>query len=391
MGDDAHARTGDASTSSVMDVDSLLKKAMHPGRSFQAQRLRDWKSSGTKLLDLRPAGAFAAVRFANTVNIPFRDLDGRLHELPPRSTPMAVLLDQPAEGLEDQSYINQLSTFAADFKQRPWNVTFVFVANPGGEDGLFDTVAKEACVEVQTGIVHPHEKGRLWEPSDMVARWLPRIEANVPSAEDEINKKRVLVDLGCGAGRDAVFAALRGWHVLALDSDAKGLQRCAALARTHGVEKLIHGQKVDLNKLEPAAIVDMARRHATGAAAAAQGTNPAMTAIAGAMASSQSTTSKPSFPPHITVLAVRYMNRPLTKALPLILPVGAAVCWFHFLRGAELTAIGRPNKAKDLLERGELRGVFETAPSGDWDVLCDGETVIPDGRPVSEFIAKRRE
>jgi len=38
------------------------------------------------------------------------------------------------------------------------------------------------------------------------------------------------------------------------------------------------------------------------------------------------------------------------------------VLWFHFMRGAELTAVGRPNKAKDLLEVGELARTFEAEP-----------------------------
>ena len=32
--------------------------------------------------------------------------------------------------------------------------------------------------------------------------------------------------------------------------------------------------------------------------------------------------------------------------------------WFHFMRGAELTAVGRPNKARDLLELRELSTLF---------------------------------
>jgi len=66
---------------------------------------------------------------------------------------------------------------------------------------------------------------------------------------------------------------------------------------------------------------------------------------------------------------------------------GVAVLWFHFMRGAELTAVGRPNKAKDLLEVGELRQVFESEPG--WDIVIDDAVTLPDGRPVSEFVAVR--
>ena len=52
------------------------------------------------------------------------------------------------------------------------------------------------------------------------------------------------------------------------------------------------------------------------------------------------------------VLAVRFLHRAFVRALPAALLASAAVCWFHFMRGAERTAVGRPNKSKDLLEVG---------------------------------------
>ena len=38
---------------------------------------------------------------------------------------------------------------------------------------------------------------------------------------------------------------------------------------------------------------------------------------------------------------------------------------------------------------GEMRVSFEKERDREWKVLCDGVTVIPDGRPVSEFVASR--
>ena len=73
------------------------------------------------------------------------------------------------------------------------------------------------------------------------------------------------------------------------------------------------------------------------------------------------------------------------RALPNLLPVGAATLWFHFRRGAELTAVGRPNKSKDLLEDNELREAH--AASGGWQVVVDETVNLPDKRPISEFVA----
>jgi SAM-dependent methyltransferase len=384
MGADVGACSGgDAGVASVaadLDVDALVAAATDPDSATQAERLRKWMGSGTSMLDLRAEKDFERRRFAGAVNIPFGDLDGRLHELPPRGTPLCVLLKQPDGEDDGATFEAQLRVFAADFKSRPWRVECAFVPDPANArdrdprassepesaDALFLGIAQSAGVRVVAGAEPRENRGRLWEPSDAVARWLPRIER--ATREDDATRN-VLVDLGCGAGRDAVFAALRGWHVLALDSDAKGLARCAALAATHGVAAAVRGVRVDLRVQTPGDVLALAEREAAAsAAAAAPGRAPRAT--------------------RLTFLAVRYMNRPLARALPALLPAGAFVCWFHFMRGAERTPVGRPNKARDLLEAGELRDAFARAGKG-WEVLCDGRTVIPDGRPVSEFVASR--
>ncbi|WP_217370094.1 class I SAM-dependent methyltransferase [Nonomuraea antri] len=42
------------------------------------------------------------------------------------------------------------------------------------------------------------------------------------------------LDLGCGAGGDALWLAGRGWRVTAADLSAVAVERLAALARTRG-------------------------------------------------------------------------------------------------------------------------------------------------------------
>ena len=371
--------SGDASVAADLDVDALVAAATDPDLATQAERLRKWMGSGTSMLDLRAEKDFERRRFAGAVNIPFGDLDGRLHELPPRGTPLCVLLAPPDGEDDSATFEAQLRVFAADFKSRPWRVENAFVPDPAfigtssepsqSADALFLGIAQSAGVRVVAGAEPRQARGRLWEPSDAVARWLPRIER--ATRTDDGGFRNVLVDLGCGAGRDAVFAALRGWHVLALDSDAKGLARCAALAATHGVADAVRPVRVDLRVKTPGDVLALAEREAAAANAAAAARDGRAPRAA-----------------RLTFLAVRYMNRPLARALPALLPAGAFVCWFHFMRGAERTPVGRPNKARDLLEAGELRHAFTNAGRG-WEVLCDGRTVIPDGRPVSEFVASR--
>ena len=337
---------GDASVAADLDVDALVAAATDPDLATQAERLRKWMGSGTSMLDLRAEKDFERRRFAGAVNIPFGDLDGRLHELPPRGTPLCVLLAPPDGEDDSATFEAQLRVFAADFKSNPWRVESAFV--PG--DALFLEIATRAGARVASGAAPREARGRLWEPSDAVARWLPRIER--ATRTDDGASRNVLVDLGCGAGRDAVFAALRGWYVLALDSDAKGLARCAALAATHGVADAVRGVRVDLRVKTPGDVLALAEREA---------------AAANAAAAARDGQKSPPRAARLTFLAVRYMNRPLARALPALLPAGAFVCWFHFMRGAERTPVGRPNKARDLLEAGAVAdGV------GGGDVRGDG-------------------
>ena len=390
----------------------------------RAEMLSAWSSSRTLLLDMRDADAFHARRLAGAVNLPRTTMSGRLHELPPRSRPLAVVLDPAPVACvdEDAWYRAQLAWFTADFKGNPWTLRGCVV----GDDALFDDAAARSGFPVATGAANP--TARLWEPSDNVARWLPAVEARMahrwgrggrllegaasskaasseaasseeePASEpDDHNDdatRPLCVDLGCGAGRDAVYAALRGWRVLALDSDAKGLARCAALAEAHGVRDRVAPVRVDLERTDPAVVfetigarpwsslVNDARASAVDWASLVS--HDANDAFTGAPAHTLASTAKN---PVRAVLAVRFLQRRVAQSLPWLLPAGAAVMWFHFMRGAELTAVGRPNKAKDLLEDGELRTAFG-AERG-WTVVADGATKLPDGRPVSEFVAVR--
>lgn len=369
-----------------------------------------WQESRTLLLDMRSDAAFHTRRLEGAVNLPRETMSGRLHELPPRSKPLAVVLDPAPGTCEDVEswYRAQLAWFGADFKGNPWTMRGCIV----GDDALFIDHAPAAGFPVAQGVVTPMRRGRLWEPSDNVARWLPKVEARMgPSSwgagglllegagvgqsggdgngdgeggEGDAGTEQgrpLCIDLGCGAGRDAVYAALRGWRVLALDSDAKGLARCGQLATVHGVRHRVAPVRVDLEKTAPKEVFDAVSRTPWGSLV-----RGCVDWNAGAGMGKQGAEMSGCGPVR-AVVAVRFLQRRLARSLPTLLPTGAAVLWFHFMRGAELTAVGRPNKAKDLLEVGELRQVFESEPG--WDIVVDDAVTLPDGRPVSEFVAVR--
>jgi len=69
----------------------------------------------------------------------------------------------------------------------------------------------------------PHPT-RLWKPSPGLAEIVPHLTPGHA------------IDLGCGTGRDAVFLALSGWKVTALDRLSDALDRARSLADLHRVE-----------------------------------------------------------------------------------------------------------------------------------------------------------
>lgn len=65
------------------------------------------------------------------------------------------------------------------------------------------------------------------------------------------------LELGCGAGRDAIWLAERGWRVTAVDVSATVLARAAAAAAQAGVADRIDWQEHDLTRSFPAGVFDL--------------------------------------------------------------------------------------------------------------------------------------
>ena len=323
-------------------------------------------------LDVREPAAFTSRRLRWSANVPLREIDdGNAHALPPRTMPFVLITDPTNE----DDLFAQARRFERDFKGVGWRLRAAFE----GTDAFFDA-CKSASVErdgagtssssssssgglleVVSGEVEAKDRLRLWEPSPELARWLPRAEAALRLRLDALEKgalRPTCVDLGSGAGRDAVWAASRGWNVVAIDNDARGLSRCAALAERHGVADRVKPLSLNLTKFSTAEVFQ----------------------------SIDALLETERWGNVRMVYAVRYLHKSLMRGLATALTSRCAVAWFHFMRGCEHTAVGRPTKDKDLLEAHELRDAF----LGDgWNSLVDDVVHLPDGRPVSCFVAVR--
>lgn len=69
------------------------------------------------------------------------------------------------------------------------------------------------------------------------------------------------LDLGCGAGGDALWLARRGWRVTAVDVSAVAVGRLAALARGHGLADLVTTERHDLAASFPRGRFDLVCAH----------------------------------------------------------------------------------------------------------------------------------
>lgn len=98
---------------------------------------------------------------------------------------------------------------------------------PGGAEAVAWLTAHGRPARLVPAPAEPQET-RLWEPTLPLSEWL--VSGRGPGGE-----ARAALDLGCGTGRDAVWLALHGWRVTAVDRLSDALDRARSLAELHGV------------------------------------------------------------------------------------------------------------------------------------------------------------
>jgi SAM-dependent methyltransferase len=155
------------------------------------------------ILDVRAEARFAAGHAAGAANIPLEELAARSHELPPKGAAVNLFDDDPerrrqaAEALRLRGYaVREASLSAAELRE----------SGPS--------------------------RARLWRPSPFLVEALEYIRQT--SIEEGRMPPRAL-DLACGAGREAVYLALAGYEVDAVDVLPDALARAQDLARRCGV------------------------------------------------------------------------------------------------------------------------------------------------------------
>mmetsp|Transcript_9509 Transcript_9509/g.34860 ORF Transcript_9509/g.34860 Transcript_9509/m.34860 type:complete len:477 (-) Transcript_9509:33-1463(-) len=258
---------GSASGSRIDPVSANLYTSaeLHKVLDILCVNLEDWSHSQQPVLDLRPAESFRRRRLRNSVNIPWMELSSRCFELPPREVGLSVVFANPLlngncgagdypmpprypkEGTPEGTGAKHEAE-SGDTSEDPvptvetqqgwflrprsaWHLVYSFV-----ESELLWKLAAERglLVEGEPTLGELRNRCVLWQPSPFVRKALPLVQLSLPKLRPDANidsggDYRCL-DLGCGSGRDAVFCAMRGFRVKAVDNWKGALQRAQALA-----------------------------------------------------------------------------------------------------------------------------------------------------------------
>jgi tellurite methyltransferase len=230
--------------------------------------------------DLRDPASHAALRPRGAVALEIDDLLYRPYLLPPRSQPLVLV---------------------GGSQERMPLVVQALRAAGHADVRHFPAASWQAHLAAESG---PPTRTRLWEPSPAVPAALAMHPLPAGSSA---------LDLACGAGRNAVYLALCGFQVTAIDILPDALARVRDLAARCGVE--VNCVQRDLQF--PGAMDDL---------------NADL------------------------VLVVRYLDRSVFSPLQRAVRPGGMLVYETFT--AEQAETGHPRNPKFLLERDELRHAF---------------------------------
>ena len=181
---------------------------------------------------------------------------------------------------------------------------------------------------------------RLWKANPILEKHLGIILKHTTQSNP------LALDIGCGSGRDSILLAKNGFKVIAIDNKQYALDKLDSFAEKSQVA--VKTQNLDCEK-NLQNLIEMIKKE-----------NPTL------------------------IMQSRYLHRPLLDIYKEHLPKGAIVAIHTFLEGA--AKFGSPKNPAFLLKNNELAKVYQN-----WDMLLDELHTIEDGRPLSLFLAQKKE
>lgn len=160
------------------------------------------------VLDAREPEPFAAGHLAGAGRMSVSEFHALRAELPPRTSTVLVVHDDPAEAQRAAVALGGLGYPHVFWLDAP------LAALPGGREDTGPAL-------------------RMWRPSP----WLEAVREALPAGRS--------LDLAAGSGRESVYLALGGWQAHAWDHDPTALERAHELAARNGVS--LNTQVVELD------------------------------------------------------------------------------------------------------------------------------------------------
>ena len=259
--------------------------------------------TGVTILDVRDEAAFAAGHLAGAGHLPRAEFRLRRTELPPREEPLLVVVASPGEAAEAARELAAMGYTRVDW-------------------------LGAALAELPLGLADRGPAATLWRPAPFLVEVLPRLT------------RGPALDLAAGAGREAVFLALHGFPVEAIDDDPMILERAEALARRHGIT--IVTRTCDLERRD---VTLPEERYAL-------------------------------------VMVFRFLHRALFPAIERAIAPGGWLVYETFRSGQR--RYGRPTHPRFLLEDGELKSAFPGLTVEHY------EEPSPEGGPITARLLARK-
>jgi tellurite methyltransferase len=269
------------------------------------------------VIDLRSTQAFAQGHLSGAANFPSDTIISRMYQLPTKSNPLFLIGEQAdindaAEKLSQKGYSVKASLVWSELLQQQ--------------------------IKAQNQFSLGADSPRLWQPAPVIERLVTYCQSQ---NQGDLIGLRAL-DIACGGGRDAVYLALHGCQVVAVDYQQGAVKKAESLAQSHNVA--LSGHVLDL-----------------------ESTANALSQLEGEFD---------------IISVVRYLHRPLLSQIKQKLNPNGYIAYQTFSEGCE--AFGKPKNPRFILKNGELAKVF-----GHFNILCDETIRLTDGRPNNVFIAQK--
>ena len=304
------------------------------------------------ILDVRSGARFAAGHAPGAANIPLEELGKRLHELPPKGAAVRVFDDDPerrraaADALRLRGYeVREAALVPEDLcetgpaRARLWQPSPFLVE---ALDVICARVAAEQPPVLHGGSPDPPRQTRVASAAPVpCAAGQETRRAESASRAECCGRPPIALDIACGAGRDAVYMAMCGYAVEAIDVLPDALERARDLARRHGVNLTTIEQDLRRAPALPTGRYDV-------------------------------------------VVVMRFLHRPLIPAIGRsVVAGGFIVCEAFNWRDAPPGR--KPPRAGGALADGELAAAF-----AGFDPLIARDGLQRGGRAFSQLLARRR-